>query len=494
MRGPTRSTAILGLMVLFGCSSGGGKAGDASIIGGGTGGGVAGAGGSAVGTGGGGGSTVAGSGGKQADAGNDTALLPTDGASRDGAVTSDSIGPGATDVAVAIATTCTALSPSGGTQVNVTPMQAGTLHELTQGAAAGTTFLLAPGTYPIAGSLRLEKDNLTLRSSTDRAADVIIDANYTVAEAIVVRASNVTLAHVTITHAVDHAIHASPASEGVDVTGILVYGVALTDNGEQFIKVNPLGTATGYLDQGRVECSTFLLTDAGRPHIERTAGGCYTGGIDVHAGRDWIVRGNRFEGLYCAGEGLAEHAIHFWKRSRGTLVENNVIINCARGVGFGMGDTDTGTRVYADAPYGGDLGHIDGIIRNNIIYADIDYFDTGIEIMQARKPIIVHNTVVSWVGAGFFSSLDYRFGRTQALIQDNLTRRITMRDGASGTVDHNLENTPQSYFVNPAQKDFHLNASASDAIDRGIVVGEAGLDIDGEAHTRGAPDLGADER
>jgi hypothetical protein len=206
------------------------------------------------------------------------------------------------------------------------------------------------------------------------------------------------------------------------------------------------------------------------------------------------VRNNRFEGIYCAGEGLAEHAIHFWKRSRATLVENNVIINCASGIGFGMGDTDTGTRVYADAPYGGDLGHIDGVIRSNVIYADIDYFDTGIEIIQARQPLVVHNSVVSWVGAGFFSSIDYRFGRTQAVIQNNLVRRITVRDGASGTVDHNLPDTPESYFVGPTQGDFHLTSSANLAIDRGVALSENGLDLDGEPHTYGAPDLGADER
>jgi hypothetical protein len=288
-------------------------------------------------------------------------------------------------------------------------------------------------------------------------------------------------------------MHVSPPSEGVNVLGTLVYGVALTDNGEQFIKVNPLGEAAGYVDSGRVECSTFLLTAAGRPHIERAVSGCYTGGIDAHAARDWTVRNNRFEGIYCAGEGLAEHAIHFWKRSRATLVENNLIVNCARGVGFGMGDTDTGARVYSDAPYGGDLGHIDGVIRNNVVYADIDYFDTGIEIIQARQPLVVHNTVVSWTGAGFFSSIDYRFGRTQSVIQNNLVRRITARDGASGTVDHNLQDTPQSYFVAPAQANFHLATGASDAIDRGVALTNAGLDMDGESHTHGAPDLGADE-
>ena len=376
----------------------------------------------------------------------------------------------------------------------MSPAQAGQLHTMTLNAAAGTTFLLAPGTYPLAGSLRLEKPNVTLRSTTDRAADVIIDATYAVAEAIVVRASNVTLAHLTVSHAIDHAVHVTPASEGVDVTGFVLYGVTLADNGEQFLKVNPLGTAAGYVDGGRVECSTFLMTAAGRPRVERSTGGCYTGGIDAHAARDWVVRHNRFEGIYCAGEGLAEHAIHFWRRSRATLVENNVIVNCARGVGFGMGDVETGARSYADAPNGSDYGHIDGIIRNNVIYADIDHFDTGIEIMQARQPVVVHNTVVSWVGAGFFSSIDVRFGRTQAVIRNNLVRRISMRDGAAAVVDHNLQNTPESYLIDPRQGDFHLAAGAGDAIDRGVAVPEAGQDLDGQARTQGTPDIGADER
>jgi hypothetical protein len=66
--------------------------------------------------------------------------------------------------------------------------------------------------------------------------------------------------------------------------------------------------------------------------------------------------------------------------------------------------------------------------------------------------------------------------------------------GATGTVDHNLENTPESYLLNPNQGDFHLTATASDALERGIAVPEAGQDLDGEPHNKGVPDIGADER
>ena len=150
----------------------------------------------------------------------------------------------------------------------------------------------------------------------------------------------------------------------------MLYGIRFIDGGEQFVKVNPNGTRGAYVDQGRVECSSFELTNAGRPHIEPNPGGCYTGGIDVHGGWDWVVRNNRFASIYCDNGSLPEHAVHFWTGSRGTLVENNVITNCGRGIGFGLGDT-RGERVYPDRPYGGALlGHYDGVIRNNVIWAN----------------------------------------------------------------------------------------------------------------------------
>ncbi len=330
-------------------------------------------------------------------------------------------------------------------------------------------------------------------SKSDDATKVTIDGQYTVAELIAVSASDVTIADVTLTHGVDHAIHAYPPAANTDVKNLVVYRARLVDNGEQFIKINNIAGQPGYIDEGRVECSQFLMTDAGRPHVESCCGGCYTGGIDAHNAWKWVVRKNQFEGIYCDGAGLAEHAIHFWKGSRDTLVENNTIINCARGIGFGLGGGG-GERKYPDNPYGGAmLAHFDGIIRNNVIWADNPWFDTGIEIDEAKTPKVFHNTVVSGSGAtGFFSSIDARFSVTDTVIQNNLTNKITQRDGAQATLGNNLESTPLSDFVS-AGSDFHLTAGASDAIDQGMVVSDPGVDIDGETHDVGAPDIGADE-
>lgn len=391
---------------------------------------------------------------------------------------------------------CAPLPASTGNEVRVTPTQVGDLPQMVRDAASGTVFVLEDGTYALDAPLQFRTDDVTLRSASDDATKVIIDATYTVNEAVYITASNVTIAHVTITRAVDHPVHVTPDSAGTNVTGTVLYGLRLIDGGEQFVKVNPNSARDTWVDDGRVECSYFELTDAGRPHIERNPGGCYTGGIDVHSARGWVVRNNEFHGIYCAGEGLAEHAIHFWKGPRDTLTENNLIVNCARGIGYGLGESGE-SRSYADDPYpgAGYIGHYDGIIRNNVIYADIPWFDTGVELAQAKGTKVLHNTVYSTDDAtGFFSSIDYRFANTDVEIRNNLVNRITVRNDASGQVDHNKEGIDASYFVDAANLNFHLADSATDAIDQGVSVGEAGVDIDGETHDMGAaPDLGADE-
>jgi hypothetical protein len=378
--------------------------------------------------------------------------------------------------------------------LRVTPAGARELHATVGAAQTGTTLLLEDGNYTITAPLWFRTAGVTLRSLSNDATKVIIDANYAVNETIAIQASNVTVAHVTLTRAVDHLVHVSPPDGTNNVNGTVLYGIRFIDGGEQFVKVNPNGSRMAYADQGRVECSSFELTDAGRPRIEPNPGGCYTGGIDVHGGWDWVVRNNRFASIYCDNGSLPEHAVHFWTGSRGTLVENNFITNCGRGIGFGLGDT-RGERVYPDRPHGGALlGHYDGIIRNNVIWANNQFYDTGIELHVTKRPVVLHNTVVHGSGATrFFRSIDYRFADTDVVIVNNLTLGIAPRDGAQGMVANNFNTTPLDYFVDAAGLDFHLRPSASQAIDSGQVRSESGIDIDGQSHDQGAPDLGADE-
>jgi hypothetical protein len=135
------------------------------------------------------------------------------------------------------------------------------------------------------------------------------------------------------------------------------------------------------------------------------------------------------------------------------------------------------------------------MIRNNVIYADVPYFDTGVELSQASGTKVFHNTIPhNDAVTSLFSSIDYRFPNTSVVVKNNLVERITVREGANGTVDHNLQDVPLGYFVNPAGYDFHITSGATDAINAGVEVARAGRDMDGQRHKSGAPDLGADER
>lgn len=392
-----------------------------------------------------------------------------------------------------VAGRCAPFPAPTGSIVRVTPSQAAMLPGLVASAASGTTIVLATGVYPVpASGIAFATPGVTLRSESGVPADVTLDGQATTPEVLRVTASDITIAEVTVTRAVDHLIHVSPGGD-TGISGLVFYGLRFIDGGEQFLKVNQNGTA--YPDNGTVACSSFELTDSGRPRVERTPDGCYTGGIDVHGGRGWVVRNNIFRNIYCAGEGLAEHAVHFWTGARDTLVENNLILNCARGIGFGLGASRAG-RTYADDPYPAitNVGHFDGVIRNNFVWANNDWFDTGIGLEQSPGTKVLHNTVVSTAGGSFFTSIDYRFSGTQGVVvRNNLTRRITQRDGATGAVDHNLESTPDTSFVSFGTGDLRLVTGAALAIDQGVADPASGLDIDGLPHDAGLPDLGAHE-
>ncbi len=282
------------------------------------------------------------------------------------------------------ASECAKLPAPTGTVVNVTPAQAASLPGIVAAAKSGTTILLGDGSYVMQGTesqrrLTFAVSGVTLRSASGDRSKVVIDGEYKTNEIVFVSASDVTIAHLTIKRAVDHLIHVTGAPGNVKNTRL--HDLALIDSGEQFVKVNGDGNGN-WADNGRLECSYLELTAAGRPHVEPNPGGCYTGGIDGHGAWGWQVRLNTFKGIYCDGAGLAEHAVHFWTGSRDTLVERNQILSCARGIGFGLGQSGA-ARTYSPDPYPAVAykGHIDGIIRNNLIHVEpavSPYYDTGI--------------------------------------------------------------------------------------------------------------------
>jgi hypothetical protein len=282
----------------------------------------------------------------------------------------------------------------------------------------------------------------------------------------------------------------------------LIYNVHIIDPGQQAIKINPHSNPVHFTDDGVVACSTIELTDAGRTKVWEINGSCYTGGVDGHQSRGWVVRDNIIKGFWCPQD-ISEHGVHFWTGSRDTIVERNWLINNARGIGFGLLESGSG-RTYGDDPCpgaSGHVGHFDGIIRNNFIFAGRDELfaseygaDGGIALAQACGVQVLHNTAAFTQSP--FAAIEYRFSNTDADLINNLATHNLMDRGGTAVLSGNLSNQPLSLFVDGSNGDLHLKSSANSAIDQAVAIA-AGLsddDFDNQPRPVGsARDIGADE-
>lgn len=393
---------------------------------------------------------------------------------------------------------CPPLEPATGPVTTVSNVAQ--LQNAVNSAASGDTILVADGVYDLNGVyLRLDTPNVTLRSASGNREAVVLDGNYVTTEIVQIVASGVTVADLTLREAYHHPIHVM-STDSSHTLDTLIYNVHIVDPGEQAIKINPVAGGF-YTDEGVVACSHLELTDAGRSQIRKN---CYTGGVDGHQSQGWAIRDNVVEGFWC-DSGLSEHAVHFWRGSRDTVVERNLLRDNARGVGFGLVTSGNG-RTYADdacpTAGGGYVDHYGGVARNNFVVAqDADLFgsqsgfDCGVCLWNACGASALHNTIYTFDADNTFSAIEWRFPYTQAEIANNLANAaLRERDGASATQAGNLTSAQAGWFENAAIGDLHILSSAVAAIDQAAPASAVGDDYDGEARPVGpAPDVGADE-
>jgi len=377
------------------------------------------------------------------------------------------------------------------------------LFKAVNSVSAGTTILIADGTYNLARHghyLLIKTPGIALRSQSGDRRKVILDDNHKGSEIITIAASDVTIADITIMRAGTHPIHVVSSGNG-DTLRTTIYNVHIIDPGQQAIKINPHSARQFFTDSGLVACSTIELTDAGRAKVLEINGSCYTGGIDAHHSKGWVVRDNTIQGFWCE-RGLSEHGIHFWSGSRATLVERNLLIDNARGIGFGLVEHGKG-RTYPDATCrdGGYVDHYEGVIRNNFIFASREALfssasgvDGGIALAQACNPMVAHNTVAFTKTP--FAAIEWRFANTKAVITNNLlTHNLMPRNGASALLTGNLSGQPLSLFVDGSGANLHLSNHAAAAIDKGAPMAPGVCDDDYDMQTRpvSGRDIGADE-
>lgn len=393
--------------------------------------------------------------------------------------------------------------------------QAGTttLQDVIQGADAGTIILLEDGTYTLADAaggsfsgLYVTKANIVLRSKSGHRDAVIVDSNYAdhggSTAVITVDAPGVVLADFTVKRSIFHLIHL-----WADGDNAVIHNVVLVDGGEQFLKASPGDPNT--VDGVEVTCSAFVMTAAGRDNVWGYGGQdgstrCYTGGIDAHQSRDWVVADNTFEGIYCnAGGvqrpahgkkgsergnqtytgGLAEHAIHMWDSPQGSAhtIERNHIVNCARGIGIGLVDNVYGT-----------------VVRNNMIFsahAASGEHDVGINVDRGQNVSVLDNTIYFSSAQAYPNAIEYRYGVSSGLqIKNNLTNKLVLaRDGATASLGGNVQNAQGSWFANASAGDLHLaSCSVAAVAGKGVALSAVSDDFDGDPRGS-AIDVGADQ-
>ncbi len=105
---------------------------------------------------------------------------------------------------------CEPLGPPEGNIIDVTPDQAVELPGIVLTAPEGSTLLFADGTYNVKGDVWIKTAGLTLRSASGDRDKVILDANYQGGSILVVAASNVTVADMTLSRAYYHGLHFRP--------------------------------------------------------------------------------------------------------------------------------------------------------------------------------------------------------------------------------------------------------------------------------------------
>ncbi|GAK59948.1 hypothetical protein U27_06934 [Candidatus Vecturithrix granuli] len=333
-------------------------------------------------------------------------------------------------------------------------------------ATGNLTIFLEDGTYALDQVLWISGNNVAFRSKSGRQDAVIIHGHGMyggISHIFNVPGDNFVVADMTIGWVANHAVQIHS-----DADNPIIHNVRFVDTGEQMLKVSYRPDDNDSSDNGLVEWCVFEYSAGVGPQY-------YIGGIDAHQAHNWIIRNNLFRNIRSPEGELAEHAIHFWSESQNTLVENNMITNCDRGIGFGLGDR----------------GHIGGMIRNNMVHTTRD---VGIGLENAHGTRVYHNTVFT---EHYRNSIEYRFAGTRDVsILNNLTNvAIASRDGGSGKVETNITNAQPSWFVNPRSGDLHLATSEPRVVDQGQPLPEVFQDFDCDLRPRDRGyDIGADER
>ena len=149
-----------------------------------------------------------------------------------------------------------------------------------------------------------------------------------------------------------------------------------------------------------------------------------------------------------------------WQGVRDCITENNQIVGCGKGIGYGC--PGGGGHAYMPG-----LNTDGGIIRNNFVLRGTHFDNIALELSDTNDLKVYNNTIYS-VDSSYWRTVHIHGSNTSGLdSRYNIIRGGVFHNGATWSATGNLTGaTPQpSWFDNPAGADFHLTESATLAID-----------------------------
>ncbi|MCL1897702.1 MAG: bacterial Ig-like domain-containing protein [Micrococcales bacterium] len=370
----------------------------------------------------------------------------------------------------------------------------------------GRVITLQAGEYTQNSIIRIEgHNNITIQGSTSDYNDTVIRGwgidNSAIAHNVYINASSyVTIKNLTLKESYFHAVQIANGSHYFYADHVKGW-----DNGEAAFKISSgvwgAAGAEQVSDFGVIRNSYIGFTTAGaRPVIE---------GIDGVGAKGWLISGNTVENVrYPSGSSSVAYGIYFKGNSIDSVLENNVIINSDIGLSFGNGSTGWQYFRYGDTRF----EHQGGIMRNNVVKSTSK--DTGIVLRSATGFKVYNNTV--WNSPTYpYASICLRIAETgnppgvpdpeptqNGEIVNNILRyQIEPNWGAGGNdqipativKENNLVTSDQSIFIDTSAGDFHLAATATNAIGQGAnLYSDVPFDADGvERPATGPFEIGA---
>lgn len=268
------------------------------------------------------------------------------------------------------------------------------------------TILIADGTYIVPNGLWITGNNITYKSKSGNRDSVILKGAFKTSHIFWISSDYVTIQDLTLGEVNDHGIQILSEK---DADHTLVKNVRFYDIKEQMLKASG-NLSNAYSDYTRIEGCLFEFT-------KENAYQSYTGGIDVHKGKNWVVSDNTFRNIQFPKGTLTEGAIHFWDGSTDNLIANNIIENCDRGILLGLDESP----------------HDKGTVINNKITTTKD---VGIYLYNATNTTVKNNQVT--VPNTYPNAIEFRFDTSGTLIENNtVNKAIRSRNGGKARVLNN---------------------------------------------------------